>query len=206
MAETNEIGTEFMRAPLNARPMSAYGSACAGHGRLPHTRRLASALGAAAARVCVCLLMLLGKLQATEQAAGNVPTLSDKDALISWVLDRFWGHARDSTGAVIQPSSELDRRTVPVPLGVAYRVIEAGEISGLADWCGLKWEAHYQSLTSAARQRKMSDKSVAFISVLHGVAQGITSKSRSSPCSDSERNLVAAKLESSRRIGLGPVE
>ena len=49
---------------------------------------------------------------------------------------------KTQTAMLIQPTSELDRRTVPpVPTVVAYRAIEAGEISGLAAWCGcLEWE------------------------------------------------------------------
>lgn len=129
--------------------------------------------------------------------------MSDKDALISWVLVRFWGNAQDSTGARIQPSSDVDRRTVPIPRDIAYRAIEAGEISGLGMWCGLDWDTHYRSLTAAARARKMSDKEVAFISVLHGTAQGLALKSKHAPCSESEREQVAAKLRSSRSMGLG---
>lgn len=148
--------------------------------------------------VSACLLLFAGSIH----AAGNEPTLSDRDALISWVLERFWGNARDSTGAAIQPSSEIDRRTVPIPRDIAYRAIEAGEISGLGAWCGIEWETHYLSLTAAARQRKMSDKEVAFISLLHGMAQGIAFNSKSSPCSETEGLLVSAKLKSSKDAGL----
>jgi hypothetical protein len=39
-----------------------------------------------------------------------MPPLTDRDALISWVLKRFWDNARDSTGATIQPESEPVRQ------------------------------------------------------------------------------------------------
>ncbi len=166
----------------------------------PHPRRFAQALGTFA-RASACLLLLLGQSQAEE----NVLSLSDRDALISWALEHYWGRARDSTGAVIQPSSDLDRRTAPIPPHIANRALEAGEVSGLGAWCGLDWESHYHSLTAAARQRKMPDKQIAFISVLHGLAQGITLRSKNSPCSESERQLVTAKLNSSKSIGIGDV-
>lgn len=186
------VGTLFRVTPVGApgresvRPES------------PHSRCLARPIVSFA---CATVLAFVpfGEIQAVE----NAPPASDKDALIHWVLERFWGNARDSTGAPIQPSSALDRHTLPVSLGTAYRIIEAGEISGLAAWCRLKWEPHYHSLTAAARARKMSDKEVAFIGVLHGAAQGITFESQTSPCTESERQTVAAKLESSKSAGLG---
>ena len=125
-----------------------------------------------------------------------------KDALIESVLQQFWGHARDSKGAVIQPSSDLDRRTVPIPKSIAYRAIDAGGISGLAEWCGLDWESHYLSITAAARKRRMSDKQVAFISFLHGTMQGKMLASRDSRCSESDRQQVAIRLAESRISGL----
>jgi len=162
-------------------------------------KRFTARMTASLALIGACMLLLVGKIH----AAGNEPTLSDKDALISWILERFWGNAIDSTGAAIQPSSDLDRRTVPIPREIAYRAIEAGEISGLGAWCHLDWDSHYRSLTAAARARKMSDKEVAFISFLHGISQGLALKSKSAPCSESDREQVAAKLKSSKSMGLG---
>lgn len=149
-------------------------------------------------RVIIGLLVCFVSVQAHADAQRS----AEKDALITWVLERFWGHAIDSKGAVIQPSSDLDRRTVPIPFSVAYRAIEAGEISGLAQWCGLDWKTHYFSLTAAARQRGMSDKQVAFISVLHGVVQGGTLASKASPCAEGDRSHVTETLEVSRKRGL----
>lgn len=151
-------------------------------------------------RTLVWPVLLLGMAQANAE----MPPLTDKDALISWVLERFWGNAQDSSGMLIQPESELDRRTVPVPTVVAYRAIEAGEISGLAAWCGLEWKTHYFSLTASARRLGMSDKQVAFVSMLHGSAQGSTLKGKTGSCSDSERNRVRIGLELSESLGLEP--
>ena len=149
-------------------------------------------------RTVIYLLLFFG----LAQIQAGMPALADRDALITWALERFWGNARDSTGTPIHPSSDLDRNTVPVPTNVAYRAIEAGEISGLAAWCGLDWEPHYFALTAAARKRGMSDKQVAFVSVLHGLAQGSTFKSKASPCPASERKEVESRLERSKTSGL----
>lgn len=145
--------------------------------------------------VLLCWCLLLGAAPGLAIARDEMPSLSDRDVLINWVLQRFWGTARDSSGALIQPDSDLDRRTVPISTGIAYRAIEAGEISGLAAWCDLKWDPHYRSLTAAARQRHMPDKSIAFISMLHGVAQGLTLQSAKSSCSKEDREAVTQKLK-----------
>lgn len=94
-----------------------------------------------------------------------------RDEIIYSMLSQFWGQARDVHGKPIQPASDKERTTVPVPMPVAYRALEAGETSGMAEWCGLDWEPHYFSLTKVARSHEMSDTQVAFISVLHGAAQ-----------------------------------
>jgi hypothetical protein len=153
-------------------------------------------------RLIIGLLLCFGLFPARAEAQAP----KEKDALISWVLERFWGHARDSKGAVIQPASDLDRHTVPVPTAVAYRAIDAGEVSGLAEWCGLDWKSHYLSLTSAARRRGMSDTQVAFISVLHGLTQESTRAAKTSPCVDGDRSQVAEKLKVSREMGLGALD
>jgi len=94
-----------------------------------------------------------------------------RDEAIYNMLSHFWGRARDVDGQPIQPTSERERTTVPVPMPVAYRALEAGEVSGIAEWCGLEWEPHYFSLTKSARSHGMSDTQIAFISVLHGAEQ-----------------------------------
>lgn len=141
-----------------------------------------------------CLLLCL----AFAQAHADVQRNAEKDELIYWILERFWGNARDSKGAAIQPSSELDRRTVPVPFSVAYRALEAGEISGLGAWCELDWQPHYFSLTAAARRQGMTDKQVAFISFLHGLKQGRTLTSKKSPCTAVDRERTMELLEVSQ--------
>jgi hypothetical protein len=149
-------------------------------------------------RAILGLLLLVAVVQVRADAQVD----AEKDAVIASALKAFWGHAHDSKGAVIQPSSALDRRTVPIPAGIAYIAIDAGAISGLGEWCGLDWQSHYLSITAAARQRGMSDKQVAFVSVLHGIMQGRMLASLNSPCSESDRRQVANQLEASKRLGL----
>ena len=129
--------------------------------------------------------------------------LAQRDSAIRSILSDFWGNARDVHGQPIQPTSAKDRLTVPISRAAAYRAIEAGNISGLAQWCGLEWEAHYFSLTKAARNMKMVDKQIAFISVLHGSGQGVFVRARSGQtCSAHNRERAVTLMEESIKKGL----
>lgn len=136
--------------------------------------------------------------------AGEPPQANPEgDRAIRQILSDFWGQARDIHGNPIRPSSQEDRETVPVSRAAAYRALEAGNLSGLAKWCGLDWESHYFSLTKAARSMGMIDKQVAFISVLHGAGQGIMLRSRhGETCSQKQRARIATLIVDSQRHGL----
>jgi hypothetical protein len=126
---------------------------------------------------------------------GGVLPEVQRDALITHVLQNFWGRAKVASGEFVQPSSEAERNTIPVSKAIAYRSIDAGEISGLAMWCKLDWRPNYSSLTKSARSKGMNDKQVAFVSFLHGAAQGqVSSAMGNTPCSDEERITVNKML------------
>ena len=139
----------------------------------------------------------------TAFAASDPQIYPQRDAAIQQILAEFWGHGRDVRGNPIEPSSTQDRATVPISRAAAYRALEAGNISGLAQWCGLDWETHYLSLTKAARAMKMIDKQVAFFSVLHGAGQGAFSASvQGRTCTDSERARAKSLQLESQESGL----
>jgi|RhiMethySRZTD1v2_1073278.scaffolds.fasta_scaffold95674_3 hypothetical protein len=138
--------------------------------------------------------------------AGLIPD-KERDELTAAVLGKFWGRAKLSNGEVVQPFSEEDRNTVPVSKGVAYRALDAGEISGLGEWCGLDWKDHFLSLTKSARSRGFTEKQVAFFSFLHGAAQDriATSMKKSGTCSDENRMKVETYLKQSKERGLSGI-
>lgn len=129
---------------------------------------------------------------------------TEREELIVLVLKNFWGKAKLSNGQYAQPSSEEERNTLPIPKAAAHRALDAGEISGLAEWCGMDWKSHYFSLTSAARARGFNDKQVAFVSVLHGAAQGRVARGLGigRPCNDADRTKIERYLAESRQKGL----
>jgi hypothetical protein len=126
-----------------------------------------------------------------------------RDEAIRQILAGFWGNARDIRGNPIEPSSQKDRETVPISRAAAYRALEAGNLSGLAEWCGLNWESHYLALTKAGRTMRMVDKQVAFFSFLHGAGQGTMVDARGSEtCSPKQRAHIESLLLESVKTGL----
>ena len=153
-------------------------------------------------RLRASLSMILA-LAALSAAASDASAPSARDEAIRQILSEFWGTARNAQGMPIQPENEQDRRTVPISRAAAYRAIEAGNISAVAEWCGLEWEPHYFALTRAARTHGMVDKQVAFVSVLHGAAQSAYLKSLTDrTCNEEERDRVTRLRDESAGQGL----
>ena len=136
-------------------------------------------------------------------AAEPVQANPGRDEAIRQILAGFWGNARDIRGNPIEPSSQQDRETVPISRAAAYRALEAGNLSGLAEWCGLNWESHYLALTKAGRSMRMLDKQVAFFSFLHGAGQGaMVSARKGDTCSPKQRAHIESRILESEKTGL----
>ena len=136
-------------------------------------------------------------------AAEPVQANPARDQAIRQILAGFWGNARDIRGNPIEPSSQKDRETVPISRAAAYRALEAGNLSGLAEWCGLNWESHYFALTKAGRSMRMIDKQVAFLSFLHGADQGTMVNARSGQtCSPKQRARIESLVLESEKTAL----
>jgi hypothetical protein len=144
---------------------------------------------------CYLVLLALGP----PAYAGILPP-PEREELIKTVLKNFWGNAIVAKGQTAQPSSEAERHTVPIARSLALRVIDAGEISGLGEWCRLDWRSHYLSLTKAARAKGLTEKQVAFISFVHGAAQGriADAMAKAPACGEQERPKVQQMLDGSR--------
>jgi hypothetical protein len=127
--------------------------------------------------------------------AGILP--SDlRTSLVKDVLSGFWGQAKDIKGNPIHPKNDQDRETIPISASVVDQVINVGEVSGMARWCGLDWQPNYRALTSYARKQKMTDKQVAFIGVLHGASsQIIASAMKSKICEKEDKEMVVELMK-----------
>jgi hypothetical protein len=129
--------------------------------------------------------------------AGIVPA-SARGALLKETLQGFWGRAKTPDGKFIQPSSDAERQAMPVNQNVANFAFDVGEISGLAEWCGIDWHRSFTALMRQARQNNQTEKQIAFIAAVHGTALGLVSSSmaKSGQCSSQERYKVKAQIES----------
>jgi hypothetical protein len=135
-------------------------------------------------------LALLLILFSVNSFAGILPS-DVRTSLVKDVLSGFWGKAKDTKGNPINPKNDQDRETIPVSASVVDQAINVGEVSGMARWCGLNSRPYYFSLTSYARKQKMTDKQVAFISVLHGASsQIIVSAMKSKTCEKEDKEMV----------------
>lgn len=141
-----------------------------------------------------CLVIFSLSLTAS---AGILPP-EHREQLIQAAFANFWGKAKLSNGKHVQPDNEAERSKLPISKATADHVISVGELSGVAEWCGLNWQSHFLSLTAKARQQLFNDKQVAFIGLLHGVAQGnVYSAVQSKPCAAEQKTNAAKMLERS---------
>jgi hypothetical protein len=125
---------------------------------------------------------------------------SHREKLFDIALSKFWGNAVGRDGLPIEPENEVDRVTLPISKETAHLVFDIGEISGYARWCGVDWKVHFLKLTSSARSSGFSEKQVAFIGVVHGVAQGVVEYAMTSSgmtCNVEQRQKVEKMIENS---------
>lgn len=135
----------------------------------------------------------------TVPAWGNVIPDVERKALLQRTLTSwFWGQARLLDGSLVQPIDENDRKTMPISATTANQVLDVGEISGYAEWCGLDWQSHFLTMTASARQSGLGQKQMAFVGVVHGLAQGIVFDTlKSKTCGDKERAMVLKMMSNS---------
>lgn len=140
--------------------------------------------------------LLILTLVSTIAYSGVIPD-AQRESLIRKVQKSYWGTAKLPDGSVIQPLSDAERQSIPVNRAVANFAMDVGELSGLAEWCGLDWERSINALMRNARKNKQTEKQVAFIAMLHGIAQGAISSamSKSGQCQPQEREKVSKRLE-----------
>ncbi len=129
--------------------------------------------------------------------AGWLPD-ADRAQLVQRVFQGFWGAARNPAGDLIQPTDERDRNTIPVDDAMVQRSLDAGEISGLAQWCRLDWEPHFLSLTRSVRAKRGPEKQVAFVAMLHGAAQGrMESVMKNQTCTPAHKERIQRMMQES---------
>ena len=125
------------------------------------------------------------------------PVFSDKEAdhFTQLALENFWGKAIDETGKPLQPKDDKERKALPIPRSDALRIAHAGVPAGLAVWAGLEWKPYYLAFMQKERRSgRWSQKQIAFIGVLFGVAQGSTEKAFSEHQCDEKHRTWAKQI------------
>ncbi len=142
----------------------------------------------------VCFLIFSFSLT----ASAGILSPEHRERLVQLALANFWGKARLNNGQYVEPENDAERSKLPISKAAADHVISVGELSGIAEWCSVNWQSHFQSLTAKARQQGFRDKQVAFIGLLHGVAQGsVYSAVQAKPCTVEQKTKVTKMLERS---------
>lgn len=146
-------------------------------------------------RTTLALLLCLSVVQVRAETPPAPAPDPEKEAVIAQVLERFWSPSRDANGEPV-------RHTLPVPTAIAYRAIEAGEISGEGLRCELRWIRHANSISASARKLGMTATQVAFVNELHDAKQAQVKSPIMFPCTEIDESQAERNLLRSTRLGL----
>jgi len=131
----------------------------------------------------------------------NVFPVEHAELVIRAAQKNFWGKAVLSNGSLVLPANESERKALPIPRNEAVRVVQSSAAAGLGAWCGVEWQSYYLAFMGSERAKPWSEKQIAFIGTLFGVAQASLQKSMSAtPCESSDRESVARMLRYSRGL------
>lgn len=116
-------------------------------------------------------------------------------------LSDFGGDAEPSNRTRL---NSRDLQALPVSREVVIKVLDVGEISGIAEWCGLDWKSNFAAMTSAAKNAGFTDTQVAFIGILHDkTRRAVAQIVKSQACNAPARTKAVEMLKHSPNIG-GP--
>jgi hypothetical protein len=160
-------------------------------GRLPAVKPQTAATTATSLMAALALAM---PLSVAAQPARTEPHRK----LLVIALDNL-ARARCERGQPCAPATAEERATPPITDDPARVVVEAGSISVIAEHCGLDWQRrNFEPLMKHHRERlRMSERQLALVSLLHGIAMGLVGESvRRTPCSpelkvSTEKRLIA---------------
>lgn len=110
-------------------------------------------------------------------AAEELFTPAQKQEMMKLTLESFWGKAVGSDGKPIEPKDDEDRRAMPISEEQGLYIIDKGAESGMAEWCDLEWMERYELMMRQQQSNLGSDKPLAYVGMLHGMAMAMMLKS-----------------------------
>ncbi len=104
--------------------------------------------------------------------------------------------AKRRDGTFVAPETAMERSRPIIPLEESRLAVDTGMVSGIANWCRLEWQrSHYLSYMKWQRARRLwSDKQLAYIALLHGIAMGVAERKyrETGECSEPFMNQIYA--------------
>jgi hypothetical protein len=129
-------------------------------------------------RAVALLAISLASLPALAQSGG--PPISSMlrlfpdaqiDGLIRLLRDNIHAYVLPD-GSHIPRESPAERAQLLLPRDVERRALDAGMVSGVAEWCGVDSRGHYAAMMDWERgAQRWSDKQLGYIDGLHGSAR-----------------------------------
>lgn len=94
------------------------------------------------------------------------------------------------------PATRAEKDDLPITVTEARIVLRQGILNGLAQICGLDWQTqNYQPMIAYWQGLAKTDRQMALINILHGMAQGqAQALMGSQTCTDDFRSTIQAKL------------
>lgn len=125
----------------------------------------------------------------------------DRDAAV----ERMIGIALDNIHRALcddrkpcAPATAEEKASPPLTVAEGRMVVQRGVLSAAGEHCGLDWrKLNFLPLMSYWRDsRKVSERKLALISLLHGIMQGASKPQveAGGPCTDTRRREIEARL------------
>jgi hypothetical protein len=146
-------------------------------------------------RSFLALALLLAASQVQAQAPSNQDETVRK--MLGLALDNIQNSLCDN-GKRCSPATAEERANPPLTLVEAKDIVSRAVLSAMGEHCGLDWRRlNYLPMMSHWRNAlKSSERKMALIALLHGVAQGQieTALVKRGPCNDADRRQIEVRL------------
>ncbi len=154
-------------------------------------------------RLVVVLAALSFLFTGLPARAGEGPDfVGDKTQIVTDYMKFARDHITQAhllNGSNVPAETPGELKSPVIPLEDGERVVNRGILTATAEYCGLDWQREsYSPFMQGERKKKIwSDKQLAYIGLLHGIAQAAFKDtfSRRGPCSDKMKTNTQALLE-----------
>src|SRR5262245_27485197 len=95
------------------------------------------------------------------------------------------------------PATAEQKANPPLTIAEARAIMQRGVLSGLGEYCGLDWDKQdfEPMMVHWRHDLKKNERQMALVAMLHGIMQGMTSKSAGkTACTEQQRQNVGRQL------------